>query len=67
MTVWIQLNGEEYELQGSTLADLIEQLGYPGKRFAVEVNREIISKSEYPNVMLKNDDTVEIVHAIGGG
>lgn len=67
MTVWIQLNGEEFELKGSTLSDLIEQLGYPGRRFAVEVNRDIISKSEYDSFILKNNDTVEIVHAIGGG
>jgi len=64
----IFLNGNEKQLDaGTTLKQLIEQEGLAGKRLAAEVNREIITKSEHINLELKDGDTVEIVHAIGGG
>ncbi|MEP4372681.1 MAG: sulfur carrier protein ThiS [Alloalcanivorax venustensis] len=38
-----------------------------GRRLAVEVNREIVPKSEHGTHTLQEGDTVEVVHAIGGG
>ncbi len=64
----IQLNGHEIEvLDGISLLQLIEDRGLAGKRLAVEVNREIVSKSEHINFELQERDSIEIVHAIGGG
>ena len=36
-------------------------------RIAVELNLEIVPRSEHPTTMLKEGDTLEVVHAIGGG
>lgn len=64
----IQLNGKEQQIEtATTLLKLIENEGMAGKRLAAEVNREIITKSEHANYILKDGDNVEIVHAIGGG
>jgi len=64
----IILNGEPHTLpESSSLAALIEQLGLTGKRIAVELNREIVPYGSYEGHSLKEGDTVEIVHAIGGG
>jgi len=64
----IILNGHALELtDNSTLLNLIESQNLAGKRLAAEVNLEIIPKTEHANYILKNDDKVEIVHAIGGG
>ena len=64
----IQLNGEARELaDGSTAKQLVDILGLGGKRLAMEVNREIVPRSEYAEYVLKDGDQVEIVHAIGGG
>ncbi|RDH82595.1 MAG: thiamine biosynthesis protein ThiS [endosymbiont of Galathealinum brachiosum] len=64
----IQLNGKELQIDsGTTLIQLINNEGMTGKRLAAEVNREIITKAEHPNHILKDGDIVEIVHAIGGG
>lgn len=64
----IVLNGESRALNsGTLLAQLIHELGLEGKRLAVEINREIIPRSQYAHTELKNGDTIEIVHAIGGG
>ena len=64
----ITVNGESRSLEpGTSLGQLLETLGLAGKRIAVEVNRDIVPRSEYGNFKLKDDDTVEIVNAIGGG
>jgi len=64
----IQLNGEAHQLQdGAHISDLIEQLGFTGKRIAVELNMEIVPRSEHPSTLLSDGDQVEVVHAIGGG
>lgn len=64
----IILNGDSRELNDkSSLLQLIDSLNLAGKRLAIEVNHEIIPKSEHAEYTLKDGDRVEIVHAIGGG
>lgn len=63
----LTVNGDALDFSGSTIAELIEQLSLTGRRLAVEVNREIVPKSEHPSHRLADGDVVEIVHAIGGG
>jgi sulfur carrier protein len=64
----ITVNGESRSLQpGTSLAELVEKLGLEGKRIAVEVNRDIVPRSEYRDFRLSDNDKIEIVNAIGGG
>lgn len=64
----IQVNGESKTVsEGATLADLIGQMALTGKRIAVEVNAEIIPRSQHGETLLQSGDQVEIVQAIGGG
>lgn len=64
----ITLNGEARSIDDSIkLQALIDQLGYSGKRLAVEINKEIIPKSQHADYIIKDGDNIEIVHAIGGG
>ena len=64
----IQINGEPYALEaGLTAADLIDQLALTGRRVAVEINEEIVPRSQLAITPLAEDDQVEVVHAIGGG
>lgn len=64
----IELNGKPHELAAEcTLAQLIDQLQLGGKRIAVEVNRELVPRSQFTEHRLCQSDCVEIVHAIGGG
>ena len=64
----IQLNGEPYSLtKAITLAELVERLGLAGKRLAIELNLEIVPRSQHAETQLSDGDRVEIVHAIGGG
>ena len=64
----IQLNGDPYEvINGTNLNELLNKLKLKTNKIAIEVNGEIIEKGKYPNLILKRDDKVEIVHFIGGG
>ena len=64
----ITVNGESRSLESeASLGQLLEILGLNGKRIAVEVNRDIVPRSDYDNFQLSDKDSIEIVNAIGGG
>ena len=64
----IQLNGESFELpDGETVAALITRLDLTGRRVAVELNLDIVPRSQHADTALNDGDNVEVVHAIGGG
>lgn len=64
----VQVNGEVREFcDNLTVADLIEELGFTGRRIAVEINLEIVPRSSHPDRRLQEGDRVEVVQAIGGG
>ena len=64
----IQLNGNSYAInKGTNLNELLNKLKLQKNKVAIEVNGEIVEKNKYPNLILKKDDKVEIVHFIGGG
>ncbi|HSH44030.1 MAG TPA: sulfur carrier protein ThiS [Arenicellales bacterium] len=64
----ITLNGEAREIaEDLTAAQLIEELGLADQRLAVEINREILPRSEFAEHRFQAGDRVEIVRAIGGG
>ena len=66
MTIF--LNGEAQELpEGATVAHLLEKLELAGQRLAVEVNEDVIPRSEHTVLKLGDGDRVEIVRAVGGG
>jgi sulfur carrier protein len=62
------INSKEQTVDDSlNLAQLIEQLGMTFDRVAVELNREIVSRAQWPETKLNDGDKLEIVHFVGGG
>ncbi len=62
------VNGDCIRLpEKTTVAELLEHLDLPHRRVAVEVNLEIVPKSEHSGYKLNQNDRIEIVHAMGGG
>ncbi len=62
------INGEARTFESITnLAELIDKLGIKGDRVAVELNRDIVPRTEWPSASLKEGDKLEIVHFVGGG
>jgi len=66
--ITIILNGKNKQLDGNTsIAQLLENLDLSEKRLAVEINQQIIPRSDFASFTLNENDNVEIVQAIGGG
>lgn len=64
----IILNGKTHEIAPDTpLAELVERLNLGRQRYAVEVNEEVVPRSQHASLRLREGDRVEIVRAIGGG
>lgn len=64
----LTINGESRQFATElTVSGLIEQLGYAGKRIAIERNGEIVPKSQHATTSLSAGDKLEIVVAVGGG
>ena len=64
----ITLNGEPRALAApTTVVDLLASEGLTERRVAVEVNGEIVPRSQHAGRALADGDKVEIVHALGGG
>ena len=62
------INGESKEFDGAlSLAELISRLELPVARIAVELNREVVRRSDWSGTMLHEEDRIEIVHFVGGG
>jgi len=66
--ITLQVNGKPVELDRSTpLVAYLERLGVDPRAVAVEHNGEILERSAYASVMLREGDQVEIVRMVGGG
>ena len=64
----VELNGDPKELdEGTNLSALVEQLSLAPERVAVELNREVVRRADWPTTQLSEGDRVEIVHFVGGG
>jgi sulfur carrier protein len=49
------------------VSSLIGELGFAGKRIALERNGEIVPRSQFEATELADGDALEIVVAVGGG
>ena len=64
----IVINGRRKSIkEGSNLSELLAGLGLGLRNTAVELNREIVKRADYPSTVLKEGDRLEIVHFVGGG
>ncbi len=63
----IKINGTEQDFAGKTVADYLAENGYDIKRVAVELNEDILPKSQYEDTFLKDGDVMEVVSFVGGG
>jgi thiamine biosynthesis protein ThiS len=66
--VKIIVNGQSREAaDGSTVAQLLEQLGLAGKYVAVELNLQLVPRARHAEQRLAAGDRLEIVTLVGGG
>ena len=64
----IEVNGKARNVEaGRTVAGLLEDLELDGRLVVVELNRQIVRRTEIRDVVLREGDRVEIVQFVGGG
>lgn len=66
--IGIEVNGSARRLAaGATVATLLEDLDLDGRTVVVELNRQIVRRTELADTRLEDGDRVELVHFVGGG
>ena len=66
--ITLQVNGKPHSIDvPMNLLVFVESLNIRAGRFAVAHNGSVLRKNELHKVTLQNDDTIEIVRAVGGG
>lgn len=65
--ITVMLNGGNVQTMQKNLQQLLAEIGQTKGRFAVEVNGELIPKSQLTNTLLTDKMTIEVVQAVGGG
>lgn len=66
MLIYVNGNGTHVAAK-TTVATLIEHLGYVKETFAVAVNKQFIARSDYAKLILQPQDQIDIVSAMQGG
>src|SRR4051812_48098010 len=68
MALRVTINGEERKFETAVSIDrLLGELGLEPAKIAVERNLEIVPRSRYRDITVRDGDRLEIVHFIGGG
>jgi sulfur carrier protein len=64
----VRVNGEDREVRaGTTVAELLRELGFGERRVAVAVNRDVVPRASHAERRLAAGDRIEILEAVGGG
>ena len=64
----IQVNGEPQDVADELkLSELISTLQLKPEQIAVELNRTVVRRADWSATVLREADTLEIVHFVGGG
>lgn len=64
----IECNGELRSAPDqATVAGLLRELGLESQHVAVEVNQEVVPRSQHDQFVLREGDRLEIVTLVGGG
>ena len=64
----ILLNGETKEISKQVnLLELLKEFSLPSERVAIELNKQVVRKKDWENILVNDADRIEIVHFVGGG
>ena len=62
------LNGESHSTPAPlTVLELLRNFELEKRRVAVAINSEVVPRSRFAEVLIRDGDKVEVIHAVGGG
>tara|TARA_E500000178_G_scaffold201742_1_gene199498 strand:- start:1102 stop:1317 length:216 start_codon:yes stop_codon:yes gene_type:complete len=66
--IQIYINGKKKNINiSSNIINILEEYSLKNKLIAVEINQEVIPKSNYKTKKINKNDRIEILELIGGG
>ena len=66
--IQIYINGKKKKINSNcNLVDIVEEYSLKNQLVAVEINQEVIPKSNYNTKKINKNDRIEILELIGGG
>lgn len=64
----VTINGEKREVPGEIDLDhLLELFSLPKQRVAIELNRTVVRRNDWPSTNVRDNDKIEVIHFVGGG
>ena len=64
----ITLNGETKRIDSEvTLDRLLDLFSLPRQRVAIELNKAVVRRNDWPEIPISDGDTIEVIHFVGGG
>ncbi|OZM57673.1 thiamine biosynthesis protein ThiS [Lottiidibacillus patelloidae] len=63
----VTINGEKKVVTALTISELLEELQLNPGLIVIEIDGEIIDRSNWNEELIKEDINIEIVHFVGGG
>ena len=68
IVITIYLNGEPREIPVDIdLVHLLEAFSFPSQRIAIELNKTVVRRADWPQTVVGDGDAIEVVHFVGGG
>ena len=66
--IGVTVNGGRREMEPlTTLVEFLKARGLDGQFVAVAYNGDVLDKADYPRIVLREGDVLEIVRPVGGG
>ena len=66
--IQIYINGKKKNIDSNcNLISIIDEFSLKNKLVAIEINQEVIPKSNYKTKKINKNDRIEILELIGGG
>ena len=66
--IMVEVNGDPRSVTaGCSIAAMLREIGIDPRKVAVEHNREVVPRSTLDDVQVRDGDSFEIVHFVGGG
>ena len=66
--ITVYLNGEARSLDDEIdLVRLLDTFSLPSQRVAIELNKIVVRRADWPGTVVRDRDKIEVVHFVGGG
>jgi len=67
-TIQVQINGDHRKIPSDlSVSSLLKWLELNPALVVVELNREILDRERYDEIVVVEEDSLELVHFVGGG